>query len=42
MLDFISSLGRYAIRKVTSLGRSTIMLYHALVGKPDFKKHFPL
>lgn len=42
MLDFISSLGRYAIRKVTSLGRSTIMLYHALVGKPDFKKHFQL
>lgn len=42
MLDFISSLGLYAIRKVTSLGRSTIMLYHALVGKPDFKKHFPL
>ena len=42
MLDFVSSLGRYAIRKVTSLGRSTVMLYHALVGKPDFKKHFPL
>lgn len=42
MLDFVSSLGRYAIKKVTSLGRSTIMLYHALIGKPDFKKHFPL
>lgn len=42
MLDFVSSLGRYAIRKVTSLGRSTVMLYHALIGKPDFKKHFPL
>lgn len=42
MLDFVSSLGRYAIGKISSLGRSTIMLYHALVGKPDFKKHFPL
>ena len=42
MLDFISSLGRYAIRKVTSLGRSTMMLYNDIVGKPDFKKHFPL
>ncbi|WP_294564328.1 lipid asymmetry maintenance ABC transporter permease subunit MlaE [uncultured Succinatimonas sp.] len=42
MLEFVSSLGRYAIKKVTSLGRSTIMLYHALIGKPDFKKHFPL
>ena len=42
MLEFVSSLGRYAIKKVTSLGRSTIMLYHALIGKPDLKKHFPL
>ncbi|WP_303963467.1 lipid asymmetry maintenance ABC transporter permease subunit MlaE [Succinatimonas hippei] len=42
MLEFVSSLGSYAIKKVTSLGRSTIMLYHALIGKPDFKKHFPL
>ena len=42
MFEFVSSLGRYAIKKVTSLGRSTIMLYHALIGKPDFKKHFPL
>ena len=42
MLEFVSSLGRYAIKKVTSFGRSTIMLYHALIGKPDFKKHFPL
>ena len=42
MFEFVSSLGRYSIKKVTSLGRSTIMLYHALIGKPDFKKHFPL
>ena len=42
MFTFVGQLGRYAISKVTSLGRSTIMMYHALVGKPDFAKHFPL
>lgn len=38
----VGSLGRYGLQKICALGRSTIMLYHALVGKPDFKKHFPL
>lgn len=38
----IGSLGRWGLHKICALGRSTIMLYHALVGKPDFRKHFPL
>ncbi len=42
MLNFISSLGRYALHKLTALGRSTIMLYHAQVGAPNFRKHIPL
>lgn len=42
MLNFIGSLGNYAIGKIASLGRATIMLYHALIGKPNFKKHFGL
>lgn len=42
MLDFISSLGNYTLGKIASLGRATIMLYHALVGVPNFKKHFSL
>ena len=42
MFSFVGQLGRYAISKVTSLGRSTIMMYHSLVGRPNFAKHFPL
>ena len=42
MFDFIGELGRYGLHKIGALGRSTIMLYHALVGKPNFGKHFPL
>lgn len=42
MLNIFGITGRYGLGKITALGRSTIMLYHALVGKPDFRKHFPL
>ncbi len=42
LADAVSSLGRWGLSKICSLGRSTIMLYHALVGKPNFGKHFPL
>lgn len=42
MQAFIGGLGQYALSKLSALGRSTIMLYHALVGKPNCRKHFPL
>lgn len=42
MISFIERLGHYAINKVGYLGRATIMLYHALIGKPNLRKHFPL
>lgn len=42
MFNFVGELGRYVVSKICSLGRSTIMLYHALVGKPNFSRHFPL
>lgn len=42
MLDLIASLGRFGINKIVSLGASTIMLFNALIGVPNFKKHFPL
>ena len=42
MFDFVGELGRYTLHKICSLGRSTLMLYHALVGKPNVAKHFPL
>lgn len=42
MNDFFGYFGRIALEKIESLGRSSIMMYFALVGKPNFAKHFPL
>ncbi|PJG59804.1 lipid asymmetry maintenance ABC transporter permease subunit MlaE [Aeromonas cavernicola] len=42
LINQISNLGRIGIRAMSSLGRATIMLFHALVGKPEPRKHFPL
>ncbi|MBQ9275136.1 MAG: lipid asymmetry maintenance ABC transporter permease subunit MlaE [Succinivibrio sp.] len=42
MLNFPGMLGRYGLKKISALGRSTIMLYHALVARPQLRKHFPL
>ena len=42
LTDAVGALGRWGLQKICSLGRSTLMLYHALIGKPDFRKHFPL
>lgn len=38
----ISALGRWAIQSLRALGRSGFMLFGALVGKPQFRKHTPL
>lgn len=42
MIEFISSLGLSAIKFIRSIGRSALMLWGALVGKPEFRKHTPL
>ena len=42
IVDFISALGRRAIRSVRAIGRAGFMLFGALIGKPQFRKHFPL
>lgn len=42
MIGFISSLGSSAIKFIRSIGRSALMLWGALVGKPEFRKHTPL
>lgn len=42
LVDYISRLGQRGIRTLTSLGRAGIMLYQALIGKPEPRKHFPL
>ncbi|WP_439259550.1 lipid asymmetry maintenance ABC transporter permease subunit MlaE [Lonepinella sp. BR2930] len=42
MVKLISALGRTTISSVQALGRSGFMLWGALVGKPQFRKHTPL
>ena len=42
IVGFISALGRRAIRSVRAIGRAGFMLFGALIGKPQLRKHFPL
>ena len=42
IVDMISSLGRNVIQFFQALGRAGFMLFGALVGKPQIRKHFPL
>lgn len=42
MIDFISSIGRSVIHFIRALGRASFMLWGALIGKPEFRKHTPL
>lgn len=42
MIEFISSIGRSVIDFIRAFGRASFMLWGALVGKPEFRKHTPL
>ncbi|MBV7387044.1 lipid asymmetry maintenance ABC transporter permease subunit MlaE [Pasteurellaceae bacterium TAE3-ERU1] len=42
MIEWVASVGRWAINSLKSLGRSGMMLYGALVGVPNPKTYFPL
>lgn len=42
MVNFISSIGAFVINFIRTLGRSAFMLWGALIGKPEFRKHAPL
>ncbi|WP_345012684.1 lipid asymmetry maintenance ABC transporter permease subunit MlaE [Pseudaeromonas paramecii] len=42
LVEKISLLGRQGVRLLSGLGRAGVMLFHALVGKPEPLKHFPL
>ncbi|HBO39468.1 MAG TPA: lipid asymmetry maintenance ABC transporter permease subunit MlaE [Pasteurellaceae bacterium] len=42
LVTFISAFGRSAISFVQSVGRAGFMLFGALIGKPQIRKHFPL
>ncbi len=41
MLAFFGSLGRYFLKKISSLGRSTIIFFHSIFALPNFKKYLP-
>ncbi|WP_445401379.1 lipid asymmetry maintenance ABC transporter permease subunit MlaE [Zobellella sp. An-6] len=42
LIELIGRLGRQGVSGVTAVGRAGVMLLHALVGRPQPKKHFPL
>ncbi|PJG84622.1 lipid asymmetry maintenance ABC transporter permease subunit MlaE [Conservatibacter flavescens] len=42
IIQAISTFGRKAIHFCRAMGRASFMLFGALVGKPQFRKHFPL
>lgn len=42
MIKNIAALGRVTIDIILSLGRAGLMLFHALIGKPEPQKQFPL
>lgn len=42
MLNFLARLGRGGLNWLAMIGRSTVMLFGALFGRPDIKKQFPL
>ena len=41
-LNALALLGRQGIQTCASFGRAGLMLFHALAGKPHFRKHAPL
>lgn len=42
LLNILASLGRRGLKTCASFGRAGLMLFNALVGKPEFRKHAPL
>ncbi len=42
MIKFISFVGKTVINFIRQFGRANFMLYHALIGKPQFRKNTPL
>ncbi|PSJ46705.1 ABC transporter permease [Zobellella endophytica] len=42
LIEQIGRLGQQGVAAVTALGRAGFMLLHALVGRPQPRKHFPL
>ena len=42
LFDSIASLGAAGVRFVRHVGEAGCMLFRALIGRPEIKKHFPL
>ncbi|HAI49653.1 MAG TPA: ABC transporter permease, partial [Enterobacteriaceae bacterium] len=42
LLNALASLGHRTLKSWASFGRAGLMLFNALVGKPEFRKHAPL
>ena len=42
LFNALASFGRRGLKTCASFGRAGIMLFNALVGKPEFRKHAPL
>lgn len=42
MIEWISSIGAGVIHAIRKFGRSAFMLFGALIGSPEFRKHSPL
>lgn len=41
LLNALASLGHKGIKTLRTFGRAGLMLFNALVGKPEFRKHAP-
>lgn len=42
LLNLLASLGQRGLKTCAAFGRAGLMLFNALVGKPEFRKHAPL
>ena len=42
LLNALASLGHKGIKTLRTFGRAGLMLFNALVGKPEFRQHAPL
>jgi phospholipid/cholesterol/gamma-HCH transport system permease protein len=42
LIKQITALGQIGIRTISSIGRAAIMLFHALVGRPQLRQQWPL
>ncbi len=42
LLNALAALGYSGIKTVRTFGRAGLMLFNAIIGKPEFRKHAPL